>query len=261
MNNLVIGNTSQLSYYFPDNYEKISSRNINFDDYKDKKYDRVFICFSEQRTFIKDNEKIFHKINVDYTINAINFFKNVSNKVIVYGTSELWNKCNGPINISVPMDYNKTHYIESKMKMVNIIKNSKMYNVIIVHPYNFNSIYRKEGFLFWKIIDSIIYNKKIEIGDTYFYRDLIHPKCIVEQSIDTEEDMVVGSGRLMFVNDFIRDLYFGMKMEYDYYVTEDSKHNLNIKRNINYSDNYIYSYEKILEETLNEIKKRKNILS
>jgi len=261
MNSLVIGKTSQLSYYFPDSYEKVSSRNINFDDYKDKEYDRVFVCFSEQRTFIEDEENLFYDINVDYTINVIEFFKNISNKVIVYGTSELWNNYNGSINTSVPMDYNSTHYIESKMEMVDVIKNSDMNNVIIIHPYNFNSIYRKEGFLFYKIIDSIIYDKKIEIGDTYFYRDLIHPKFIVEQSIGAEEDMVVGSGRLVFVNDFIRDLYQGMEMEYDHYVTENFEFNLNIKRNINYSDTYICSYKKLIEETINEFKERKDNLS
>jgi len=261
MDNLVIGNTSQLSNYFPIGYERISSRDVNFDDYKDKNYDRVFICFSEQRTFIKDNKNLFYDINVDYTISIILFFRKISNKVIIYGTSELWNKCNGPINITVPMNYNETPYIDSKRKMVETIKKLDMPNVIIIHPYNFNSIYRKEGFLFWKIFDSILYDKKIEIGNTYFYRDLVHPKYIVEQSIGAEEDMLVGSGRLMFVNDFIKDLYYGSRMEYSYFVTENSKHNLNIERNINYSDNYICSYEKILDETLNEIKKRKDILS
>jgi len=260
MNSLIIGDTSQLSYYFPLEYERISSRNINFDDYKNKKYDRVFVCFSEQRTFLED-DKIFYDINVDYTISVIDFFKDICNKLVVYGTSELWNKCSGPIDVFVPFDYFNTPYIDSKRKMVDKIKELNFSNVIIIHPFNFNSIYRKEGFLFWKIFDSIINDKKIEIGDTYFYRDLIHPKYIVEQSINSEEDLIVGSGRLMFVNDFIRDLYFGMRMEYDYFVTENVKYDLNIKRNINYSNNYICSYEKIIENTIDELKERKNIIS
>jgi hypothetical protein len=40
-NNLVIGNTSQLSHYFPNKYEKISSRFIDFDSYKYR-----FLCLS-----------------------------------------------------------------------------------------------------------------------------------------------------------------------------------------------------------------------
>lgn len=260
MKNLIIGESSQLSQYFPDDYERISSRNINFDDYKDQKYDRVYICFSEQRTFLKD-ENIFDDINVDYTINIIISFLNISNKIIVYGTSELWNLYNGPINVKMPYDYDPSPYIESKKKMVHIIRNLGMDNVIILHPYNFNSIYRKEGFLFWKIVNSIVYDEKIEIGDTYFYRDLIHPKVVVEESIKAEEDMIVGSGRLIFVNDFIRDLYYGMRMEYDYYVTENNRNNLSTKRNINYSDRYLCNYKKILEETVYEIKKLKDSIS
>ena len=56
MKNLVIGNTSQLAYYFPDDYEKISSRNIEF---KNENYDRVYICFAEQRTYLKNNRDLF----------------------------------------------------------------------------------------------------------------------------------------------------------------------------------------------------------
>ena len=49
--------------------------------------------------------------------------------------------------------------------------------------------------------------EKIEIGDTYFYRDIIHPKYVVERSILADKDEIVGSGRLTFINDFIRNLY------------------------------------------------------
>ena len=44
-NNLVIGNTSQLSKYFPDDYRKISSRNINDNDLHGK-WDSVYITFA-----------------------------------------------------------------------------------------------------------------------------------------------------------------------------------------------------------------------
>ena len=256
MKSLVIGNSSQLSHYFPDDYQRISSRNINFSEYKDNKYDRVYMCFSEQRTFLK-NDGIFKDINLSYTINILSDFVRISDKIIVYGTSELWNKYNGVINISLPVDYHSTPYIESKDIMTNAIKKLGMSNVIIVHPFNFNSIHRKEGFLFSKIFNSLLYNKKIEIGDTYFYRDLIHPKFVVEESIKSDKDIIIGSGRLTFVNDFIRDLYKGMDMDYDCYVTENIKNNLDIKRNINYSDTFVCDYKKLLETTLDEIKRDK----
>ena len=41
MSNLIIGDTSQLSHFFPKNYERISSRNINFEEIKKKQYDRI----------------------------------------------------------------------------------------------------------------------------------------------------------------------------------------------------------------------------
>ena len=55
--NLVIGNTSQLSTYFPkNNFDFISSRNLDFEKIQKKKYDKIFLLFAEQRTFLKDND-------------------------------------------------------------------------------------------------------------------------------------------------------------------------------------------------------------
>jgi hypothetical protein len=43
MNSLVIGNTSQLSHYFPKNYEKISSRDLDFNRLKKNKYNKEYL--------------------------------------------------------------------------------------------------------------------------------------------------------------------------------------------------------------------------
>ena len=37
MKNLIIGNTSQISYFFPSSYDRISSRNIDFLNFKNVK--------------------------------------------------------------------------------------------------------------------------------------------------------------------------------------------------------------------------------
>lgn len=259
INNIVIGNTSQLAHYFPKDYEKISSRDIDFDSYKNKFYDRIFLCFAEQRTFLeldKDSNPFFD-INVDYTLQILHFFKDICNKIIVYGTAELWNFSEGPININDDFNYYNTPYIESKHAMCSQIQflRSQGYlsNVIIIHPVNFNSVYRKDGFLFSKIFDSIINKKKIEIGNTYFYRDLVHPKYVVERSIMAEKDEIVGSGRLTFVNDFIRYLYIVNHMNYDDYVTENYDHNLRNKRKIYYVDSKRCMYDSLVTDTLNDI--------
>ena len=74
-NSLVIGNTSQLAPYFPKDYEKISARNIDYKVYKDKFYDRIYLCFAEQRTFLENvQSEIFWETNVYYTLRLIDFF-------------------------------------------------------------------------------------------------------------------------------------------------------------------------------------------
>lgn len=252
--NLVIGNNSQLAQYFPDDYEKISSRNIDFEKYKTH-YDRVYICFAEQRTYIKDDFKIFYDTNVEYTLKVIDHFSSISNTVIVYGTSELWNNCNGSINIDTPFDYRISNYIESKKMMIYEIHRRYKKNVIILHPFNFNSIYRKDGFLFSKIFDSIINKKQITIGNTYFYRELLHPKFVVERSIIATHDDIIGSGRLIFVNDFIRSLYYYFDLNYDDYVIEDSSKNITNNEKVFYLDSkdVLYSELDLFNDTIIEL--------
>lgn len=256
MNNLVIGNTSQLSYYFPNDYIKISSRCIDFENIKTQKYDRIFLCFADQRTFIEDEIKSFIDINYDYTIKVINELKDYCNNIIFYSTCELWNNYEGHIDIDMEFNYNYSPYIESKELITNYIKENYN-NVIILYPFNFNSPHRKQGFLFSKIFDSIINNKKIEIGNTYFYRDIIHPKYVVERSILSTKDELVGSGKLTHINNFIRELYHLMYMNYDDFVIENNDFNLKVKRKTFWKKSYIVLYDKLIEDTIDDIKKIK----
>lgn len=255
MKNLIIGDTSQLSQYFPKDYIRVSSRN-DFNDLRGQKYDSVYLCFADQRTFIEDNEKEFIKVNYNYTMDVVNLFKPISKRVIVYSTCELWNNVDGSINLDTLFDYNYSPYIKSKELLTNRIKNLRDYNqnVIIIYPFNFNSPYRKGGFLFGKIFDSIINKTKIEIGNTDFNRDLIHPSYIVERSIKAKDDELVGSGNLININKFIRDLYKEMNMVYEDYVTENSINNLQVKRKEFYSDtDSKYLYELLLKKTVEDI--------
>jgi hypothetical protein len=253
MKNLVIGNTSQLSHYFPEEYEKISSRNIDLSLYKDEIYDRVFLCFAEQRTYIMDDEKLFNDLNVYETLRLVEFFSSRANYVVTYGTCELWNNIEGPVSIDTPFNYKYSPYCVSKELMTKKIHELNNPNVIVIHTFNFNSPFRKPGFLFAKIFDSLINQTKIEIGDTYYYRDMIHPKYVVERSLSAKTDELVGSGRLTFVNDFIRDLFYSMKMDYNEYVTE--KVDSSAKRTIYYlySKEPQYSYDSLLKDSLYDI--------
>ena len=157
----------------------------------------------------------------------------------------------------MPFNYSSTNYLDSKRVMIAEIKD-KFNNVIILHPFNFNSIYRKEGFLFYKIFDSIINEKKITIGNTYFYRELLHPKYVVEQSINANSDNLIGSGRLIFVNEFIRNLYSYFKMEYEDYVTEDYSENLTSNEKIFYLKSKQLISNNLYYDTISEIEKIKN---
>ena len=262
MDNLVIGNTSQLSYYFPDNYLKISSRNIDFKSLSCKKWNRVFICIGESRKFLKDDQ-IYDDVNFHLTIKIVNFLKFISNSIIIYSTCELWNQYDGQVDISMDFNFYSTSYLQSKYKLSKYIMDNGYSNVFILYPFNFNSIYRSNDFLFGKIFDSIVNNKVIEIGDTYYYRDIIHPKYVVESSISADRHMLIGSGRLTFVNDFIRDLYNYYGMDYNEYVIENyGRFSEYEKRKEYYLRDRInhYPYVDLLKDTVMDINKLKNMI-
>ena len=256
-NNLVIGSTSQLSQYFPEDFVKVSSRNIDFNFIKSSNWDRIFLCFGESRKNL-NNDDIYFQINFDLTIKTINEIKSYANKIVVYSTCELWNKYDGQISIDLPFDFYNTPYLNSKYKLTKyLIDNDDFYqNVIIIYPFNFNSIKRSTDFLFGKIFDSLLNNKKIEIGDTHFYRDMIHPKFVVNESLITNESKIVGSGRMTFVNDFIKDLYNILGVDYNL-VTEKIYKYKEYSKNKEYylkSQKCLYSYQELLSDTLEDLK-------
>ena len=109
--------------------------------------------------------------------------------------------------------------------------------------------------MFNKIFNSIITEEKIEIGDTYFYRDLIHPKYVVERSMLCETHEIVGSGRLTHVNDFIRNLYYHFGLIYDDLVTENFNKYLSVKRKTFYLDSFEIKYKNLFEDTVDDIRK------
>jgi nucleoside-diphosphate-sugar epimerase len=255
MNNLVIGNTSQLSHYFPEDYEKISSRNLNFNKIKEKKYNGIYLLFAEQRTFLNETLEFFKEVNFNYTLKVIDELKDVCNKIVIYSTSELWNKYDGCVSVNDPYNYNPTPYITSKEHLCDYInKDRKKYNnVVIVYPFNFNSVYRKEGFLFGKIFKSLLNNEKISIGNVDFDRDLIHPSIVVNESIKTNEDILVGSGELYNVKNFIKDIFTLYNKNLDEYILTDNKNNLNNKRNSYYSCKKYSNYNDLLKLSIKDI--------
>jgi GDP-D-mannose dehydratase len=251
--NVVIGDTSQISYFFPDDFEKISSRNIpNFQ----KKINTAFICFAEQRTFNKSlTEKDFIDVNVNYTSSVVNKLVDKCDNIVLYGTSELWNNCDGPIDINTDINYKYSPYIKSKEILWDYLKENRLKNkwdnVNIIHAFNFNSSYRKEGFLFYKFFDSII-NKTInEVGNINIERDIIHPKYLVNNSIICNSDRIVGSGKLTNIKEFVGQLFKHYGLEMSYFIKEN-----NYKSNHEGNSFWLKTetvYDELLKDTIDEL--------
>jgi len=260
MKNLIIGN-SQQSYYYPEDYIRISSRNIDFQYLKNNEWDSVYITFAEQR--VHDSNIDYFSINYVYTLEVIESLLNSSNRIIVFTSCELWNNYVGQVDITQPFSYKSNDsYLLSKERLYYEIndrkKNQELYNkIIVIHPFYFNSIHRSEYFLFGKIFNSILNKKQIHIGNTYFYRDMVHAKYLVERVMNAKSDEIVGSGRLFHINDFIRDLYDYFQMDYNQYIIEDVniKNNHSEKLYYSYQTN-IYTYDMLLNDTIADIKNK-----
>lgn len=253
--NLVIGNTSQLSPYFPEDFVKISSRNINYDWITSQQWNKIFICFAEQRTFLDGNDDIFFDINVSYTIDVISRIKDSCNHIIFYATTYLWNASQGAIDLSMPFNFHETPYIKSKLAITNYIKDH-FRNTIILYPCNFNSPYRKTGFLFSKVFDSIINKKNIAIGETNFYRELAHPRYVVRESLTANEDKIIGPGFVTNVKEFIQDLYAACGLDFKKFVTEKTDTGKFTKKQTSYftkKTKIDYTRDDLLRETVTEL--------
>jgi len=261
--NLVIGNTSQLGISFPEDFIKISSRDI--DTTKIIGYDVVYITFAEQRTFNKDlTEKDFIDVNVTLTSELIETICKKNGKIIVYGTFELWNGHNGPVTLETPIKYNYSPYIKSKEILYNTLLDKKAKgewkNVFIIHPTNFNSTNRKKGFLFSKIFDSIIKKEKIEVGDLDIDRDIIHTDYLISKSMECDKDMIVASGVLTNVKEYVKELYSLNGLDYSELVTENLSNSSPHKNNAFWLETE-NKYNNLIKDTINDIKERKNKLS
>jgi nucleoside-diphosphate-sugar epimerase len=262
---LVIGNTSQLFPYFKD-YDKniigISSRNIDFEEINKRKYKNVFLTFAEQRTFLNEDPSFFNDINFKYTLDTIEKIKENSDKIVVYLTSELWNQHEGGIDLSTPFSHNNSPYIASKEILKHEIeklrKNSGM-NIQIIYPFNFNSPYRREGFLFSKMLSVILNKKIIEVGNLDFYRDITTPRIVVENSYQDIPDVIVGSGVLINMRKFYVDLLAHFNIDYFEYVIENKNKHVNTREP--YYLKTENKYKNLLIDTIYDIEKYSNSFS
>lgn len=262
--NLIVGDTSQLVPYFKEldpEIVAISSRSVNTDNFTENQFDRAFLTFAEQRTYRNEGLKFFTDVNVDYTMDVIIKLSPFVKTFIVYSTSELWNGYDGGITIDMPYNYSESSYIKSKEIMeyrVNMLRHFGV-DIKIVYPFNFNSPYRKPGFLFSKFMDVILHGEKITVGNLDFNRDITHPREVVKASLTTNKDIIVGSGKLINVRQFYIDLLAKFSIIYTDYVTEDSNMFVNTREPYYLLSNQ--PYNNLLEDTYYDIRKFKDSIS
>jgi GDP-D-mannose dehydratase len=177
----------------------------------------------------------------------------------------LWSNSVGTISVDDKFDFDPNNgYTVSKMLLVDEIKrlrkiDDKYNKVKLLHPFYFNSVYRSKYFLFGKIFDSIINKKMIEVGNLDFYRDMVHAKFLVKKALEADTDMMLGSGKLFNVRDFVIDLYNSFNMDYFQYVKEDKTQKSNSKF-LRADVDWNYTYNDLLNETIEDIKNFKSNL-
>lgn len=254
---LVIGPNSQLAQYITkENTTFVSAK--NFIASRDS-FDEVYFFFCEQRTFLDLSEKDFLDVNVNLTLKILEKIYNDKTKFYLYGTCELWNKSEGGVTIESPFNYTYSPYIKSKevlVEQIHLFRNNKSDNIIIIHPFNFNTPYRAKGFLFSKIFDSIIKREKIQTGNLDFSRDLVHPSFILKRTSEILKDNLVGSGNLTHIKTFVNKLYkaFNMNIEDFLYeeTTQKSRHQCSFYHKTD------IKYNTLLEDTIDDIKQFKD---
>lgn len=254
--NLVIGNTSQLSRYFPDNYTKISSYGIDLNWIKSKSWSRIYLTMADSRTYIKDSSQ-FHNTNVVQTLELIKQLENCCDTLVWYSTADLWSDFSGVYNLDTPYAFKMNDYLYSKYIATKFLLQNRKSNTIIHYPVNFNSVYRKEGFLFSKIFKSLQEKQKITVNNLNFHREMVHPKYVVQRSIESQQDEIIGSGRLIYVIDFVRQLYKSQNMDIHQYV---ENLNLPVIHNKLFVTNSVTHYNMgcLVQDTIEDLQKLGN---
>lgn len=257
MKSIVIGNTSQQSHYYPDDFLRVSSRNLDTRIFDSDPFDTVVLAFAEQG--VRDAGVDYLGTNLTYTMDILRHAVKVSRRVLVFTSCDIWSNCTGIIRPNTPVNYpNDNLYAVSKAMLFSEIKRLRDTDpdydrVVVVHPFYFNSIWRDEYFLFGRIFKSITSRRKIRVGNLNFYRDMVHTRFFVQKCLLSESDCVIGSGRLFNVRDFVVDLYSRCGLSYSELVEEDVSV-CPIDKPIRAAVDWDYTYEDLMRDTLDDLR-------
>lgn len=250
-NDLLIGETSQISRYMSSGLRRISSRNI-CDEVYETEWDSVYIAFAEQRTRLSEDIRFkedFFRVNVDMTLEVVRKIR--SKRIVYFSTTELWNNCEGQIDLDTPYNFRQNYYTDSKFLTTS--KLSELENVVILYPFNFNSVYRSQDYLFGKVFHSILNLERIELGNLDMRRDILHAKWVAEVSSQALTSQIVGSGTCFSVRKYIHDVYSRCGLDPQQYIVESDQMNRHANTLYLKSSKILYSYEKLMGDTIDDI--------
>lgn len=248
---LVIGSSSQISHFLPPEMVRVSARSISEEIYE-KHWDRVYLTFAEQRTRYacsSEHMEDFYRVNVDLTLGVIRRLK--AKRIIYYSTVELWSLLSGAISLETPFNFVQNYYTDSKYAATNAARQFE--NVSVMFPFNFNSTYRSQDYLFGKIFASVVQRKRVEVGNLDMKRDILHASWVANQSLRANEDRIIGSGTFHDVRKFVRDVYAGCGVDPDEFLIENGEPNRHNRILYLKSDKLLYTYETLLKDTINDI--------
>ena len=79
------------------------------------------------------------------------------------------------------------------------------------------------------------------MGNIDFNRDLIHPKILINETLRTKSERIIGSRHLFNVKKFVEDIFTGLHRDVNKYLTYKSEDFLNNKRAESYNKEKICS--------------------
>jgi len=213
MNNLIIGENSQLGYYLEG--VRVSSREIPYEFITKYKWNRIYLCFAEQRTFI-DKSNLFNDINYELTKNIVDKLYDTCNQFVFYSTTLLWSGYS-KYNMDMPYLYKETNYLSSKEKITNYLNGIE--KVVTHYPCNFNSKKRKRGFLFSSLYDILKY-QKVELKCLDFNKELCHASYVAKKSQCTKTNSIIAPGYCTNIRELFTGICKKMKINIDDYMKE-----------------------------------------
>lgn len=248
---LIVGETSQISKYLNKSIPRVSARNIPEHIFHTR-WNRVYICFAEQRTAYSldaSYKEEFFRTNVDLTLKVIRKLK--CNEIVYFSTVELWGKCQGPIELDVPFNFEENYYTVSKYEATKKLIDED--GIVILYPFNFNSRFRSDNFLMGKIFRSIAFKKSVQVGNLDWNRDILHARWVAEQSEIAKISKIIGSGTHFNVKKYVQDLYAIFGMNFQDYVIESQESGA--RKSLTYlrSNKILYTYEQLVADTVSDL--------